>query len=167
MDQVQATALNSLRVLVGKWCGEGLAEFPTIPTFAYREQLEFTANDVQPLLRYEQRTWKRLEGGDWVPSHWETGFWRVLPTSEVEVLCAQSGGRVEVLRGTLATMPGGFALPLESTVVANDERVHSTAREYSLRDGALHYTMQMRTSAVPELSAHTHAELRPDDAPGR
>ena len=52
MDEGQRETLQLVRHLLGKWQGKGVAEFPTIPTFEYREELEFTANETQPILRY-------------------------------------------------------------------------------------------------------------------
>ncbi len=150
---------DAARLLLGNWRGNGTASFPTIPTFAYREELEFTANDVQPILRYEQRTWKRLETGEYTPSHWEVGFWRVLATEEIEVLCAQSGGRVEILRGHLEPVSGGFSTSLYSLLLANDPRMDKTSRQFVLNGDQLEYTMQMGTTAVPTMTLHLRATL--------
>ena len=160
MDEPQTTSLEYLRQLLGRWQGNGSASFPTIQTFPYREELEFMANDVQPLLRYEQRTWKRLETGEYTPSHWETGFWRVLPSGEIQVLCAQSGGRVEVLQGLVDMLPGGFAVNLRSVLVGNDARINHTARHLLIQEGTLQYTMHMSTTAVQELTKHLDASLK-------
>ncbi len=151
--------MNLLRQLLGKWCGNGIAEFPTISTFEYREELQFAANDTQCVLHYEQRTWKKRETGEFAPSHWESGFWRVLSATEIEILCAQAGGRVEISRGTLTPSGDGFILHLHSTLVANDARMDKTAREFVLEGSILRYDMKMSTTAVPELTPHVRAEL--------
>lgn len=159
MDEEQTNTMNALRRLLGKWRGNGIATFPTISTFEYREELEFTANDMQPVVHYEQRTWKKLNTGEWVPSHWESGFWRVLPPSDIEILDAQAGGRVEISRGRLMPVHEGFRVHLESTLVANDARMRKTAREFALRGNTLLYTMEMSTTAVSGLTPHIRAEL--------
>lgn len=159
MDEEQLNTLHLMQRLVGKWQGRGTAQYPTIGSFEYREEMEFAANDVQPLLRYEQRTWRRTEGGEFVPSHWEVGFWRVLSANEIEILCAQSGGRVEVARGSLTVAGGGFTVRLNSTLIANDARMDKTAREYALTERTFSYALQMSTSTVPDLTMHVHAEL--------
>ena len=164
MDKEQIETMNLMRRLLGKWCGNGIAEFPTIPTFEYREELEFAANDIQPVLHYEQRTWKKQATGEFAPSHWESGFWRVLSATEIEILCAQVGGRVEVSHGTLRLMRDGFVVDLHSTLVANDARVDKTARELILQGNTLRYGLKMSTTAVPELTLHVHAELTRCDA---
>jgi hypothetical protein len=163
MDENQARAMNILRGLPGRWCGNGVVEFPTIPAYEYREELEFAANEVQPVLRYEQRTWKKLESGEFAPSHWECGFFRLLSGTEIEFLSAQAGGRVEVSRGVLSPTGDGFILRLESRIVAGDPRTGETEREFVLQGEVLRYRMQMSTTSVPRLTQHTHAELAPCD----
>lgn len=140
-----------------------MVTFPTIPTLEYREELEFAANEVQPVLRYEQRTTKKLETGEYVPSHWEVGFWRVLPEGGIEVLSAQAGGRVEVLCGLLEPTSDGFTLSLTSAVVGNDTRINKTVRQFSLEDKTLQYTMKMSTTKVSGLTLHVHATLTKSD----
>jgi hypothetical protein len=159
MDEQQADTMNLARQVLGNWRGNGVAAFPTIPTFEYREELEFVTNDVKPYLRYEQRTWKKLETGEYAPSHWETGFWRVLPEGEIEVLSAQGGGRVEVLRGILEPTSEGFALNLSSALVGNDACINKTIRQFSILGRTLQYTMRMSTTAVPDLTLHVQATL--------
>ncbi len=159
LDTKQAETLQVLRRLVGKWRGNGVIQFPTIPTLDYREELEFLANDVQPFVKYEQRTWKKSEAREYVPSHWETGFWRALSGREIELLNAQGGGRVEVSRGKLELTREGFVLNLNSVLVANDSRMDRTARQFTLHADTLEYTLLMSTTSVPTLTLHTHATL--------
>ncbi len=160
MDEAQIQVMNLIRPVLGKWRGNGVAVFPTIATFEYHEELEFTANDAQPVLRYEQRTWKKGETGEYVPSHWEVGFWRILSPNELTIACAQVGGRVEVLRGNIEPAHEGFVFKLHSVLVANDARMDATAREFVLQGDTLRYAMAMSTTAVPALTPHVHAELR-------
>jgi len=161
MDSEQIETMNLLQGLLGNWFGVGIAEYPTIPTFEYREEFEFTANETQPVLHFEQRTWKKLETGEFVPSHWESGFWRVRPEKKIEFLSAQIGGRVEVSHGALTPAQDGFILRLQSNVLANDPRMGKTEREFRLQGKVFRYSMKMSTTAVSELTLHTHAELNP------
>ena len=161
MDTEQIETMEVLRKLVGRWCGKGAAEYPTISTFEYREELTFAANQTQPVLHFEQRTWKKLESGEYAPSHWESGFWRVIPGGEIDFLSAQIGGRVEVSHGSLMPAQDGFILRLQSNVLANDPRMEKTEREFQLQGRVFRYSMKMSTSAVSELILHTHAELKP------
>jgi len=159
MDDRQVESLDLLRPLLGQWRGNGTITFPTIPTMPYREELNFAADDVHKFLRYEQRTSKKVETGEYVPSHWETGFWRVLPTGEVEILNAQGGGRVEVLLGNLTPGRDGFVLNVNSTVVANDARMGKTSRQFILEGSSLRYSQHMSTTAVPAMTLHVQASL--------
>ncbi len=159
MDEGQMQAMELLRRLVGRWEGKGTASFPTIQTFDYREETKFAIPETKPLLHYDQRTSRRKDSGEYVPSHWETGFWRILSATEIELLCAQSGGRVEVARGTLTPTGDGFIARFSSTLIGNDERMGRTAREIRLRGNSLSYSLQMSTTAVPQLTAHVSAEL--------
>lgn len=161
MDTEQIKIMEVLQKLVGRWCGIGVAEYPTISTFEYREEHTFTANLIQPVLHFEQRTWKKLESGDYAPSHWESGFWRVIPGGEIDFLSAQIGGRVEVSHGALTPAPDGFVFRLQSKVLANDTRMGKTEREFVLQGKVFRYSMKMSTTAVSELALHTHAELNP------
>jgi len=161
MDTEQIETMEVLRKLVGRWCGNGVAEYPTISTFEYREELAFAANQTQPVLHFEQRTWKKLESGEYAPSHWESGFWRVIPGGEIDFLSAQIGGRVEVSHGALKPTQDGFALHLESNVLANDPRMGKTEREFVLQGKVFRYSMKMSTNLVSELTLHIHAELKP------
>lgn len=160
MDTEQIETMELLRALVGKWCGNGVAEFPTISTYEYREELTFAANQTQPVLHFEQRTWKKLESGEFGPSHWESGFWRVLPGKEIVFLSAQIGGRVEVSRGVVEPTRDGFVLNMQSTLVENDPRMGRTERKFVWQGKVFRYSMKMSTTAVSELTVHTHAELK-------
>ena len=159
MDDKQVESLNVLRQILGQWRGIGTITFPTIPTMPYREELNFAMDDVHKFLRYEQRTWKKVEKGEYVPSHWETGFWRVLPTGEVEILNAQGGGRVEVLLGSLTPGGDGFILDVNSTLVANDARMGTTSRQFILEVSSLQYSQSMSTTAVTSMAVHVQASL--------
>src|SRR5690349_17899239 len=89
-----------LDLLTGTWKGEGRGYFPTVASFDYRERLTFTRRD-EKTLAYEQRTQKRYDGQtEWLESHWENGFIRILESGELEFTIAQIG-RTEVLIGTI------------------------------------------------------------------
>lgn len=159
MIDIEQTGDFVLALLLGKWNGNGSGEFPTIQSFDYREELEFLPIESRALVRYNQCTWRRTETGEYAPSHQEAGFWRVLPGDEIEIVNAQSGGRVEVSRGKLETVPDGFILRLRSVAVANDARIDKIDREFKLHTDTLEYAMGMSTTSVPTLTRHTHATL--------
>jgi hypothetical protein len=154
------SAWQLLATLAGQWQGQGVARYPTTATFDYNETLTFTAHESQPMLHYEQRTHKRPVGTtEFLPSHWESGFWRLTSPMTVEIASAQSGGRVEVLLGELTITTTGLRLSLTSQLLANDDRMVATARTFWLQGDTLKYAMAMSLQRVPELSPHLEATL--------
>ena len=159
------TDQNILYVLLGEWSGTGRGEFPTIESFEYIETLSF-ATDGRPLLHYEQKTKRRRNGEtDYVPSHWESGFIRLLPDGEIELTCAQNGGRLEKLTGSIEETATGLILHLKSADFLNDARMLETSRTITVEEARLHYTQNMHTNAVATLTFHLEAKLerKPDE----
>ena len=150
-----------LAMLIGDWEGKGLGEYPTITSFEYLETLRFTLHEARPLLHYVQNT-RRFNGevGDYVSSHWETGYLHRLEDDRVEMANAQIGGRVEVMEGAIEAAEGRLMLQLRSTHFANDERMAGAKRTFTLEDDILRYSMQMQTTKVPDLVLHVEAVLR-------
>lgn len=148
-----------LSVLIGEWSGTGQGEFPTIEPFEYLETIRFSGDD-RPFLHYEQKTRRRRAGQpEYVSSHWESGFIRLLADEKVELINAQSGGRLEVLTGSLRQTEMGLILHLQSTAFLNDPRMLETSRTISVEGDTLHYTLTMRTTAVPGSASHVEATL--------
>ena len=100
----QLTASNQvINLLEGTWKGEGRGYFPAVTSFDHRDRLTFTRRD-EKTLAYEQRAQKRYDGQtEWLESHWESGFIRVLESGELELVSAQIG-RAEVLVGTIESL---------------------------------------------------------------
>ena len=148
---------------MGVWTGRGRGDFPTIDTFDYRESLTVRRDGDAPFLTYEQST--ELidpEGRSIRRSHWEAGLLRPLEDGRIEIACVQSGGRVEVLLGGLVaseTLPGMLTLRFHSEHIANDERVRSSFREWSVTDTSFRYIQKMATSTVEEPTLHLQANL--------
>jgi hypothetical protein len=148
-----------LHLLVGAWTGTGRGEFPTIEPFEYLETLSFSS-DGRPFLHYEQKTKRRrAEQAEYVSSHWESGFIRLLLNGQVELTSAQSGGRLEMLIGSLEETPVGLILRLQSTAFLNDPRMLETSRTIILEGDTLYYTLNMHTTAVPGDALHVEARL--------
>ena len=151
--------------LIGEWSGTGLGEFPTIEPFEYLETLIF-AGDHRPFLHYEERTRRRNAGQtEYIPSHWESGFLRLLPNGEVELINTQGGGRLERLAGTLEETGTGLILRLHSTAFLNDPRMVETSRTIAVDGNQMHYTQNMYTTAVPGPAQHVEARLNRKSAP--
>lgn len=148
-----------LRLLLGEWSGTGRGEFPTIEPFEYLETLSF-AGDHRPFLHYEQRAKRRSAGQtEYIPSHWESGFLRLLPTGEVELVNAQASGRLERLTGSFEQIQTGLILHLKSTAFLNDPRMVETSRTITVEGNSMHYTQSMYTTAVSGPSHHVEARL--------
>jgi len=154
---------NSYQLLTrieGTWRGEGQGEYPTVTSFDYRETLTFTRRDEKSLA-YEQRTQKRHDGqSEWLTSHWENGFIRVLDNGEVELVNAQSGGRLEVLVGEVTEQAGIIHINLVSKTILNDPRMVSSARRVELKGDTLRYEMEMQTTKVEQMSQHLKIALK-------
>jgi hypothetical protein len=148
-----------LHLLVGEWTGTGRGEFPTIEPFEYLETLTF-AGDHRPFLHYEEKTKRRNVGQtDYIPSHWESGFLRLLPDGEVELINTQGSGRLERLTGSLEETETGLILRLQSTAFLNDPRMVETSRTITVEGNSMHYTQTIHTTAVPGPAHHVEARL--------
>lgn len=145
--------------LEGIWTGGGRGGYPTVQSFDYRETLTFTRRDEKTLV-YDQRTQKRYDGQtDWLVSHWESGFLRVLENGELELTSAQIG-RTEVLMGTVISLDSIIRIHFVSKTITNDPRMICTERIFELEGDALHYEMQMQTTQVDRLTPHLKATLQ-------
>jgi hypothetical protein len=150
-----------LKMLAGDWAGTGIGLYPTIDPFEYLESLRFTLDGKGANLHYEQRTRRRYIGQtNYVSSHWETGFLRLLEDDQIEIANVQIGGRVEILTGTIETNSEGYVLRVKSSHFANDPRMQEATRTITLKGDSLHYSMHMQTNKVPHLAIHLEARLQ-------
>lgn len=148
-----------LSLLEGTWTGEGRGEFPGVTSFAYRETLTFTRRDENSL-SYEQKTQKLYDGQtEYLPSHGETGFIRILEHGEVELVSAQTG-RKEVLIGSVEQMSAMFRIHFVSKSITDDPRMISSTRTFELVGNTLRYEMTMHTTKVEQLTPHLKMTLQ-------
>jgi hypothetical protein len=148
-----------LTLLEGTWTGEGRGGFPTVTSFDYRERLTFTRRD-EKTLAYEQRTQKRYDGQtEWLESHWENGFIRILESGELELTSAQIG-RTEVLIGSTESVGDMFRIYFVSNTITNDPRMISSVRMFELEGNTLHYEMEMQTTKVDQSTPHVNIVLQ-------
>jgi len=154
------TNLNQVySLLEGTWTGEGRGEFPGVISFGYRETLTFTRRDENSLI-YEQKTQKLYDGQtEYVPSHAETGFIRVLENGEIELVSAQTG-RNEVLIGSIKPVGTMFRIHFESKSITNDPRMIASTRTFELEGDTLRYEMGMHTTKVMQLTPHLKIALQ-------
>ncbi len=143
-----------LAFLLGTWRGEGTGEYPSIDDFAYSEEITFS-HVGKPFLTYVQRTRNLADG---LPSHAETGFWRLPAPDVVELVVAHPTGCVEVAEGTLS----GTTIELATTAVeatSTAKAVTNLERSISVDGDVMRYTLRMAAVGEP-LTRHLEAELR-------
>jgi len=160
MSNNPTTTSQLFTLLEGIWQGEGRGGYPTITSFDYREMLTFTRRD-EKTLAYEQRTQKRYDGQtEWLESHWENGFIRILENGEIELVNAQSGGRSEVLVGTIEMLDTLIRIHFVSKTITNDSRMISSTRTFELEGDTLRYEMEMQTTKVNQSTQHLKIALK-------
>ena len=159
MNNPSTTSIQVLGLLQGTWKGEGRGYFPAVTSFDHRDTLIFTRRD-EKTLAYEQRAQKRYDGGtEWLESHWESGFIRILESGELELISAQIG-RAEVLFGTVQSLDAGFRIHFVSKGIINDPRMVSSARTFELEGDTLRYEMEMHTTKVDQSTPHLEIVLQ-------
>jgi hypothetical protein len=159
MSTKLAASIQLFDLLEGTWQGEGRGQFPGVTSFAYRETLILTRRD-EKTLAYEQRTQKLYDGQtDWLPSHWESGFIRVLESGELELTSAQIG-RTEVLSCSIETVDASFRIHFMSKIITNDPRMISSSRTFELEGDTLRYEMEMQTTKVDHSALHLKIALQ-------
>ena len=159
MSDNSTTSLQLFTVLEGTWKGKGRGQFPTVTSFDYHETLTFTRRD-EKTLAYEQRAQKHYDGQtEWLESHWENGFIRILENGELELTSVQIG-RTEVLAGSIESIDNLFRIHFVSKTIANDPRMISSARTFELDGDTLRYEMEMHTTAVNRSTKHLGIVLR-------
>lgn len=151
--------MQVLGLLEGTWQGEGRGGFPGVTSFSYRETLVFTCRD-EKILAYEQRTQKLYDGQtEYLQSHWESGFVRILETGDLEMTSAQIG-RTEVLIGKIETQDTIARIHFASKTITNDPRMISSARTFELAGDTLRYEMEMHTTKVDRSTLHLKITLQ-------
>ena len=146
-------------LLAGTWIGEGRGEFPGVTSFDFRATFLFTRRDDKSLA-YSQQAEKRYEGQtEWLVSHWESGFVRILENGELELISAQIG-RSEILIGSVELLNNNVRIHFVSKTIANDPRMISSRRMFELDGDTLHYEMEMHTTRVEQLTPHLKISLQ-------
>jgi len=159
MNNSATTNIQVLDLLEGTWKGDGRGYFPGVTSFDYHETLVFTRRD-EKILAYEQRTQKLYDGQtEWLESHWENGFIRVLESGELELTSAQIG-RTEVLVGSIESRDNIFRIHFVSKTITNDPRMISSARTFELQGDTLRYEMEMHTTKIDQSTPHVKIALQ-------
>jgi THAP domain-containing protein 4 len=153
---------DKIKPLFGKWKGFGLAEYPTIKTEEYREEISFTKIDEFAVLQYEQKTWIKNEKGDFKkPIFRETGFLRALEGDNKFELCnVQKSGRVEVLSGEFYQKKEINYLDFKSKIFANDEKLIDTSRKFIFTSETFDYELWISIKSNKSFERHLKASLK-------
>lgn len=150
--------LEPIAFLLGRWEGAGVGGYPTIESFNFGQEIEFGHNG-KPFLTYVSRAWLLDEAGNRVrPLATETGYWRIQPERQIEVLLSHPTGIVEIYVGEVVF----HKIELQTDVVART----ATAKEYTaghrlygLVNGSLMWAYDMAAEGQP-LTSHMSAELK-------
>lgn len=144
--------------LLGRWRGNGHGDYPTIEAFDFGQEMVF-AHDGRPFLHYFSRSWLvDADGGKIKDSALETGFLRVRPGDEVELVLAHHSGFVEIWYGSV----DGAKLEMATDIVARTQTAKeytAAHRLYGLVDADLLYAHDMAAVGQP-LQSHTWARLQ-------
>lgn len=146
-----------LAPLLGVWAGEGSGEYPTVPPFAYTEEITF-GHVGKPFLSYVQRTRGADDGR---PLHSETGYLRAPAPHCVEWILAHPTGITEILEGIVTGDGDSLRIELESTTVgcsATAKEVSAVGRTVDLTGDTLTYSVRMAAVGRP-LQHHLSAVL--------
>ena len=149
--------LNPLAWLVGSWSGKGHGEYPGIKSFQFAQEVSF-AHDGRNFLTYFSRSWIIDENNEIVQTaSSETGFWRVKPDNQLEVLISHSTGLSE---GWVGRFDGPkIQLAMDHAYSAPSAKaIEGGQRLYGLVDGELFYAYDMAFNGH-KLQAHIWSTL--------
>jgi hypothetical protein len=147
-----------LGFLLGRWEGAGVGGYPTIESFRFGQEIEFTHNG-KPYLIYTSQTWRLDdEGNIGAPLARESGFWRMQADDEVEVLLAHPTGITEIYLGQV----NGSRVEMATDVVARTataKEVTAGHRLYGLVGEDLAWAYDMAAMGQ-ELQPHISGQLK-------
>ncbi|MBK6886595.1 MAG: FABP family protein [Tetrasphaera sp.] len=165
LDETINPQIAPLAWLVGRWEGAGVVGYPTMETARNFGQEVLVTHDGRPFLEWQSRTWLLNEDG--TPqraSARESGFWRVGPDGEAELLLVHPTGILELYYGSVE--PARITLRTDSVMRSPHAKEYNSAtRLYGLVDSQLMWAMDMAAMGQP-LLAHVSATLRRVD-PGQ
>jgi THAP4-like, heme-binding beta-barrel domain len=150
--------LVPLLFLLGRWEGAGVGGYPTIESFQFGQEIEFSHNG-KPFLIYSSRTWMLEEDGTiGRPLAVETGYWRPQPDHQLEVLLAHPTGFAELYLGQIT----GTKIEMATDAVvrtASAKDVTGGKRLYGLIGADLGYAYDLAAEGQP-LQSHLSAQLK-------
>jgi len=153
--------IDKLNFLTGVWKGKGVAQYPTIQTVDYTEELVFKKQDEFNVVFYEQKTWVKNEAGIFnKPIFWESGF--LIDKGEYIELCnVQLSGRMEVLIGeVINSADNKLEINFLNKNIFNDERMIRSGRRFAFSKREINYEVLMSTKENLDFNIHLKAELK-------
>jgi THAP4-like, heme-binding beta-barrel domain len=154
--------MNQLSFLAGTWKGKGTAEYPTIKTVEYSEELIFNHIEGFDVLQYEQKTWIKNEKDIFdKPIFWDCGFIINREEGSLELCSAQKSGRLEILSGKLILKSNGvYEVSFDSLGIYNDGKTIKSGRKFILSNSFIQYELWMSTTTHPGYGLHLKASLK-------
>nr|WP_062337961.1 FABP family protein [Herbidospora sakaeratensis] len=150
--------LEPIAFLLGHWEGAGVIGYPTMESANFGQEIIFEHNG-KPFLSYRSRTWLLDQQGEKVrPLASESGYWRVQPERQIEVMLAHPTGIIEIYVGEVVF----HKIELITDVVARtvtSKDYSAGKRLYGLVNGNLMYAYEMAAVGLP-LQDHASAELK-------
>ncbi len=154
--------IEKLDILKGTWKGRGTAQYPTIQTVDYEEELVFKKDNDSQLFFYEQKTWIMNEEGIFNKLiFWESGF--IIDKGEYVELCnVQKSGRMEILTGKIiaSSIGNNFEINFLNKNIFNDEKVIRSGRKYIFSESEIKYEVWMSTIKNFNYAMHLNATLK-------
>jgi hypothetical protein len=146
--------------------GVGRGEYPTIKSFEYKEQIEFSAVPNKPIINYIQKTWSNNEAS--APLHSEFGYLRIPQPNLVEWLLVQPSGISEIDEGKLTVNEQDNNVEINvknkeitRTSTAKPPHVTAVERIYTLNslENTLSYRLNMSTTTNAAMTHHLSNKL--------
>jgi hypothetical protein len=167
-----APEIYPLAWLVGRWRGQGVVVYPTIPEASVTQEVVVT-HDGGPYLSWSSTIWLAAEAEGIEPRVWgtESGYWRVPPDrpadlpadrSPVELLLTDPAGHLTLYAG----VTGNGRIDLVHDLIARTPdaaEVNAATRLYGLVEGDLMWTWDIAAFGEP-LQSYASARLSRADA---
>lgn len=158
LDDTVHPDIAPLAWLIGRWEGAGVVGYPTMTARNFGQEV-VVGHDGRPFLEWQSRTWLLNEDGTVErPAARESGFWRVTPDRDAELLLVHPTGILELYYGTIE--PARITVQTDGVMRSRHAKEYNAAsRLYGLVNGALMWAMDMAAGGQP-LQSHVSAELK-------